>query len=69
MPSEFELIARHFSRASPGARLGVGDDAALCTVSTGMELAVSTDMLLAGRHFLPDAEPEPRAQDPGRQPV
>lgn len=58
MPSEFELIARHFSRASPGARLGVGDDAALCTVSTGMELAVSTDMLLAGRHFLPDAEPE-----------
>lgn len=58
MPSEFELIARHFSRATPGARLGVGDDAALMQVTAGLELAVSTDMLLAGRHFLPDAEPE-----------
>lgn len=58
MPSEFEIIARHFTRPSRTARLGVGDDAALLTPSAGMELAVSTDMLLAGRHFLPDAEPE-----------
>lgn len=58
MPSEFELIARHFSRASPSARLGVGDDAALVAVTAGIELAVSTDMLLTGRHFLPDTEPE-----------
>ncbi|MFN3593838.1 MAG: thiamine-phosphate kinase [Thiobacillaceae bacterium] len=58
MPSEFELIARHFSRATPSARLGVGDDAALLQLEAGLELAVSTDMLLAGRHFLPEADPE-----------
>lgn len=57
MPSEFDLIARYFTRPAPGAVLGVGDDAALMRLSPGMELAVSTDMLLAGRHFLPDADP------------
>lgn len=57
MPSEFELIARHFTRPAPGARLGVGDDAALLAPSAGMELAVSTDMLLVGRHFLPGDDP------------
>ena len=57
MPSEFELIARFFTRPAPGATLGVGDDAALMRLSPGMELAVSTDMLVAGRHFLPDADP------------
>ncbi len=58
MPSEFELIARHFTRPAPGARLGVGDDAALLAPAAGMELAVSTDMLLAGRHFLPGDDAE-----------
>lgn len=58
MPSEFELIARHFTRTTPSARLGVGDDAALLAPRPGMELAVSTDMLLAGRHFLADDAPE-----------
>lgn len=57
MPSEFDLIARFFTRPAPGAVLGVGDDAALMRLSPGMELAVSTDMLVAGRHFLPDADP------------
>ncbi len=56
MPSEFELIRRFFTRSSPGAVLGVGDDAALLRLAPGMELAVSTDMLVAGRHFLPDAD-------------
>ncbi|KPK06231.1 MAG: thiamine monophosphate kinase [Betaproteobacteria bacterium SG8_39] len=54
MASEFELIRRFFDRpARRGARtlLGVGDDAALLRVEPGMALAVSTDMLLAGRHF------------------
>lgn len=55
--SEFDLIARYFTRATPGAVLGVGDDAALMCVSAGMELAVSTDMLVSGTHFLPDADP------------
>src|SRR5512135_503422 len=57
MPSEFELIKRYFTRATPGAELGVGDDAALLRVAQGMELAVSTDMLVSGTHFLPDADP------------
>src|SRR4030042_1104108 len=55
--SEFDLIARYFTRATPGAVLGVGDDAALLRVSSGMELAVSTDMLVSGTHFLPNADP------------
>jgi thiamine-monophosphate kinase len=35
----------------------VGDDAALLHISEGMELAVSTDMLVSGTHFFPDADP------------
>ena len=55
--TEFDLIRRYFTRATPGALLGVGDDAALLQVSTGNVLAVSTDMLVSGTHFLPDADP------------
>lgn len=55
--SEFDLIQRYFTRATPGAELGVGDDAALLRIGSGMELAVSTDMLVSGTHFLPDADP------------
>jgi thiamine-monophosphate kinase len=55
--SEFDLIKRFFTRTTPGAVLGVGDDAALLRVGSGMELAVSTDMLVGGTHFLPDADP------------
>jgi thiamine-monophosphate kinase len=57
MPSEFELIARHFTRPSPAALLGVGDDAALLRPRPGFDLAISTDMLVAGRHFFPDDDP------------
>ena len=55
--SEFSLIRRYFTRATPGAVLGVGDDAALVRVGSGMELAVSTDMLVCGTHFFADADP------------
>ena len=55
--SEFSLIKRYFTRATPGAVLGVGDDAALVSVSKGMELAISTDMLVSGTHFFADADP------------
>lgn len=55
--SEFNLIQRYFTRATPSAVLGVGDDAALVRVGTGMELAISTDMLVSGTHFFPDADP------------
>lgn len=58
MPSEFDLIARYFTRPARNAVLGVGDDAALIRPSSGMELAVSADMLVAGRHFFPDTDPE-----------
>ncbi|MDO8466299.1 MAG: thiamine-phosphate kinase [Gallionella sp.] len=55
--SEFDLIRRYFTRATPGALLGVGDDAALLQVNEGNVLAVSTDMLVCGTHFLPDTDP------------
>jgi len=55
--TEFDLIRRYFTRATPSALLGVGDDAALLQVSEGNVLAVSTDMLVCGTHFLPDADP------------
>ena len=54
---EFSLIARHFTRATPGAVLGVGDDCALLAPTPGMQLAVSSDMLLEGRHFSPQDSP------------
>ena len=57
MPSEFELIRTYFSRPTPQAVLGPGDDCALLVPSAGCELAISTDMLVAGRHFLPDTDP------------
>ncbi len=57
MPSEFEIIERYFNWPSPGAVLGVGDDAALVRAGPGMDLAVATDMLVAGRHFPRDTDP------------
>jgi thiamine-monophosphate kinase len=57
MPSEFDLIRQYFTRPTPSALLGVGDDAALLQVSPGMELAVSVDMLVEGRHFSPQDGP------------
>ena len=57
MTSEFDLIKKYFTRPTPQTLLGVGDDAALISIAPGMELAVSTDMLVSGTHFLPDADP------------
>lgn len=54
---EFDLIAKHFTRPTPGAVLGVGDDCALLAPTPGMQLAVSSDMLLEGRHFSPQDSP------------
>ncbi len=59
MPSgEFDLIARHFTRPVRRAALGVGDDCALLAPTPGMQLAVSSDMLVEGRHFLSTVAPE-----------
>jgi thiamine-monophosphate kinase len=57
MASEFDLIARHFTWPSPGALLGVGDDAALLAPAAGEVLAVSTDLLVEGTHFLAGTDP------------
>ncbi|MDR0635315.1 MAG: thiamine-phosphate kinase [Azoarcus sp.] len=57
MPSEFDLIRRHFTRPAAHTDLAVGDDAALVSVASGMQLAVTTDALVAGTHFFPDAAP------------
>jgi thiamine-monophosphate kinase len=58
MPSEFALIDRYFKRPTRNTVLGVGDDGAIVRPSPGCELVVSTDMLVAGTHFLPNADPE-----------
>jgi thiamine-monophosphate kinase len=58
---EFELIRRYFQRhgsASPGVVLGIGDDCALLAPQPGMQIAVSSDMLVEGRHFLSTVAPE-----------
>lgn len=60
MLSEFELISRYFTHplsADSRAALGVGDDCALLMPAPGMQLAVSTDMLVEGRHFFAHADP------------
>lgn len=57
---EFELIRKHFQHAlrPTGVALGNGDDCALLAPAPGMRLAVSTDMLVEGRHFLSTVDPE-----------
>jgi thiamine-monophosphate kinase len=58
---EFDLIERYFKRppaASAHVALGIGDDCALLAPSPGMQLAISSDMLVEGRHFLSTVSPE-----------
>jgi thiamine-monophosphate kinase len=66
MLSEFDLIKQYFVRrppdlppdAPPGrAVLGIGDDCALLAPAPGRQLAVSSDMLVEGRHFFAGADP------------
>ena len=57
---EFELIRRFFQRQRPpraDVPLGIGDDCALLLPAPGQVLAVSTDMLVEGRHFLSTVDP------------
>jgi thiamine-monophosphate kinase len=54
---EFDLIARYFTRPVRRSPLGVGDDCALLQPAPGMQLAVSTDLLVEGRHFLSTVDP------------
>ncbi|MEE1654471.1 MULTISPECIES: thiamine-phosphate kinase [Brachymonas] len=56
---EFDLIRRHFRREQTlrQATLGIGDDCALLAPAAGQQLAISTDLLVAGRHFFADVDP------------
>ena len=59
MTSEFDLIKHYFAERSERSErndvlLGIGDDCALLRVPAGKALAVSLDMLVAGRHFPAD---------------
>ncbi|RZL89142.1 MAG: thiamine-phosphate kinase [Variovorax sp.] len=54
---EFDLIERFFKRPARRSPLGVGDDCALLEPAPGMQLAVSSDMLVEGRHFLSTVDP------------
>ena len=54
MMGEFQLIRHYFAgltAGSEGVLLGIGDDAALLALPAGHELVVTTDTLVAGRHF------------------
>jgi len=58
MLSEFDLIKHYFRRNRPGhAVLGIGDDCALLAPTPGMQMAISSDMLVEGRHFFAGADP------------
>ena len=63
---EFDLIQRFFKAGADVMRsnnekvitLGIGDDCALLRLVAGEEIAITSDMLVAGRHFFVDANPE-----------
>lgn len=55
--NEFDLIRSFFDRPARRADLGIGDDCALLSPSPGMQWAISTDMLVQGRHFFADVSP------------
>ena len=63
---EFDLIQRFFKTQSelmltknPGSvKLGIGDDCALLKIDPDEEIAITSDMLVSGRHFFEDANPE-----------
>ena len=65
---EFDLIARYFNRPTSHIQqglheggaldIGIGDDCAVFTPTAGTQLCISSDMLVEGRHFFPDVNPE-----------
>lgn len=56
--NEFDLIERYFTPPTRHTLLAGGDDAALLVPMPGRALAVTTDMLVEGTHFLPTVDPE-----------
>jgi thiamine-monophosphate kinase len=51
MSTEFNLIQKYFNQKTKQTDLGIGDDAALIHVEKSYQLAISSDMLVAGTHF------------------
>ena len=54
---EFDLIERYFKRPARQADVGIGDDCAIWTPRPHHQLAISSDMLVEGRHFLSTVDP------------
>ena len=63
MLSEFDLIKEYFVRPARAphlhnrAQLGIGDDCALLGITPGRSFAISSDMLVEGRHFFAGEDP------------
>lgn len=60
MPGEFSLIDKYFSHQQQQRKdviLAQGDDCAIVAPAHHSHLAISTDMLVSGTHFLADADP------------
>ena len=58
--TEFDIIQKYFAPLTPNSRgvvLGAGDDAAVLAVDPGSHLVATTDTLVSGTHYLPDADP------------
>lgn len=63
---EFDLIERFFKTGADSLRtdaddaiaLGIGDDCALIKPQANEEIAITSDMLVEGRHFFANANPE-----------
>ncbi len=54
---EFDLIGRYFADGGHQRKdviIGIGDDCAVTSLAPNQQLAVTTDTLLCGVHFLPD---------------
>lgn len=61
MPSEFDIIKQYFDRKFPHSnsiRLGIGDDAAITCIPSGMEQVIAIDTLVEDVHFSKDTPPE-----------
>ncbi|MBB3220492.1 thiamine-phosphate kinase [Pseudoduganella umbonata] len=63
MLSEFDLIKQYFVRPARApqlqsrVQLGIGDDCALLGIAPGQSFAISSDMLVEGRHFFAGEDP------------
>lgn len=60
--NEFDIIKHYFSnkkyKRKYNADLGIGDDCALITIPKKFQLAITTDTLVSGAHFLHNISPE-----------